>query len=585
MVFNGRTAWLSLVLNILSSDARINVAHLDQLKADVLRYLPEETAQRISASMPYASPPPRQNKIDHFVVLYMENHAADNYFGCMDLPGFDGIKGHSVPKNPDYPSEGIINITCGLAPYVCKSGPGYDTFAGKFAKDGNPHSYPYSKQDDRYSALHGASEGGTAVTMFSPEQIPVKAAIAHNFGVFNKLFSAVPSASSPNHLFTQSATSCGMQANVLYKECGGEDVYFPQPTIYDSLRLHNVSFGLFLNSTCGLDGKPCHGEDPHDPDSASAISTPDVAMKGVARHKDRFFSQTVFYEQASRGTLPSLSWILPPIQACDHPCHDIAKGEGVLKDVYEALRGGPGWNRTLLFVAYDDTGGYYDHMVPPFEGVPADESPCRVPGVHPKCGEQFDFRRLGLRTTSMLISPWVAKGTVFQEPREGPVNTSQFELTSVPSTIKSLFNLSFFLTKRDAWAGSFEELLLDSPRTDTPLHLPDAPLPAKPWDPPPPQDTERTSAGALKDSGPPASHCSSWHGGEETECRGPSHLNLKQLRLIPMFSDMLGIPAPSVSNMTFSEADQWLAKHWREWMSMGSIGTDEQPLSAHIDYV
>ena len=81
-----------------------------------------------------------------------------------------------------------------------------------------------------------------------------------------------------------------------------------------------VSFEIYLNSTCGLDGTPCHGrklptasissrqiqppswhancppslhagEDPHDPDSASAINTPDVAMAGVARHIDRFISQ------------------------------------------------------------------------------------------------------------------------------------------------------------------------------------------------------------------------------------------------------------------------------------------------------
>ena len=58
-------------------------------------------------------------------------------------------------------------------------------------------------------------------------------------------------------------------------------VSFPQKTIYDSLRLHNVSFSFFLNSTCGLDGTPCEGEDPITEDSASAISTPDVAMMGA----------------------------------------------------------------------------------------------------------------------------------------------------------------------------------------------------------------------------------------------------------------------------------------------------------------
>ena len=99
----------------------------------------------------------------------------------------------------------------------------------------------------------------------------------------------------------------------------------------------------------------------------------------------------------------------------------VAKGERLLKDVYQALRAGPKWQQTLLFVAYDDGGGYYDHIVPPFEGVPADESPCHVAGTRntTACGPAFDFRRLGLRSGAMLISPLVERGSVFQEPR-GP---------------------------------------------------------------------------------------------------------------------------------------------------------------------
>ena len=97
-------------------------------------------------------------------------------------------------------------------------------------------------------------------------------------------------------------------------------------------------------------------------------------------------------------------------------------------------------------IVYDDAGGNYDHVVPPFEGVPADDAPCRAP-----CAD-FDFRRLGPRVTALLMSPRVAKGSVVQEPRAGPTNTSQFEHSSVPATVNSLFNLSAFLTKRDAWA-------------------------------------------------------------------------------------------------------------------------------------
>ena len=103
----------------------------------------------------------------------------------------------------------------------------------------------------------------------------------------------------------------------------------------------------------------------------------------------------------------------------DHPCNDVAKGERLLKDICElsasvqkvfstytnvpgvgilthpplvclrvdeALRAGPGWNKTLLAVVYDDAGGTYDHVIPPHEGVPADESPCNI-GNPPAVGD------------------------------------------------------------------------------------------------------------------------------------------------------------------------------------------------------
>jgi hypothetical protein len=208
-------------------------------------------------------------------------------------------------------------------------------------------------------------------------------------------------------------------------------------------------------------------------------------MAGVARHSDRFFSQTQFYAEAANGTLPAFSYFAPAGQASDHPCNDIAKGERLLKDVYEALRAGPKWNETLFLVAYDDIGGYFDPIIPPFEGVPAPNAPCN--SLNEGYPDKFDFRRLGGRSTALLMGGRVPR-RVFQEPQHGPFNTSHFDLASVCATTRTLFNLSTPLTERTMWAGTFEELLLDDPRldTDTPLHLPDAPPAAEPWTPPPP---------------------------------------------------------------------------------------------------
>ena len=168
----------------------------------------------------------------------------------------------------------------------------------------------------------------------------------------------------------------------------------------------------------------------------------------------------------------------------------MAKGDRLLKDIYESLRAGPSWNKTLLAVIYDDAGGWYDQVVPPHIGVPNDAAPCNLDRSPPqlrnlssKCSKNaegkeitsvpFDFRRLGGRAAAMLLSPWVPKGSVMQHPKcsakykaaDGTCvdngrshgtdqgGGAQFEHSSLPATIKSLFNLSGFLTERDSWAG------------------------------------------------------------------------------------------------------------------------------------
>ncbi|MBA0575316.1 hypothetical protein Golob_027899, partial [Gossypium lobatum] len=90
----------------------------------------------------------------------------------------------------------------------------------------------------------------------------------------------------------------------------------------------------------------------------------------------------------------------------------------------------------------------------------------------------FKFDRLGVRVPTIMVSPWIKKGTVISGPK-GPFPNSEFEHSSIPATIKKMFNLSSnFLTHRDAWAGTFEHVVgeLSSPRTDCPEKLPEAAL-------------------------------------------------------------------------------------------------------------
>ena len=277
-----------------------------------------------SAKLPRRMPFP-QSKIEHIVVDFVENRAADHIFGCMlgDHPEFDGIPhqpdgGHwkLFPKTAgsgDGPAKEMVNVTCGTAYQVCNG------------------------------------TANESIRMFSGEQLPIKKALSESFAVFNKMFTSVPGPSWPNHQFSQSATSCGTSSNVMYNACGGTVPQFPQMTIFDSLKLANVPFGIYVNDTCGPNvsqacGDVTPGWGTNTGDAQSTGLDPDVTMAGVARHKDRYFSHSLFYEQAAAGTLPAFVWISPAHEASDHPCFDLAKGERMLKDHYEALRNSPNWS-------------------------------------------------------------------------------------------------------------------------------------------------------------------------------------------------------------------------------------------------
>jgi phospholipase C len=313
---------LALALALASSSATLTheeyAAEVERLR-DTMHTLTREEQDRrleqVRSLMPELKRT-HQDKVENFVVLFMENRAADHTFGCMlgDHPEFDGIPstGHSVPADPNNASAGMVNVTCGGAEFVCKGGNSMSLWDSHFKDPKDAGEYPYGEQDDKYSGLTGA----TTVSMhaFNATQLPIKKAISEEFGVFNKYFSSTPTASTPNHLYAQSATSCGLKDNELYNACGGPTPNFPQMTIYDNLYLNNVSFGIYYNSTCGEDGNQTECQEKWSGGSVY-VGSPDLAMMGVARHVENFEGQETFYEQAAKGTLPSFSFFTPPDEA------------------------------------------------------------------------------------------------------------------------------------------------------------------------------------------------------------------------------------------------------------------------------
>jgi phospholipase C len=97
-----------------------------------------------------------------------------------------------------------------------------------------------------------------------------------------------------------------------------------------------------------------------------------------------------FLAEAKAGTLPAVSWIAPTQKVSDHPPALISDGQTYVTGLIDRIMASPDWRSTAIFLAWDDWGGFYDHVAPP----------------------SVDAQGYGLRVPGLLISPYARKGYI-----------------------------------------------------------------------------------------------------------------------------------------------------------------------------
>jgi phospholipase C len=90
-----------------------------------------------------------------------------------------------------------------------------------------------------------------------------------------------------------------------------------------------------------------------------------------------------------------------------HPLGDVTKGEGLIKATYEAIRNSAAWNSSVLVIAWDEHGGFYDHGIPPAAPAPGDTAPGAKSNT-----AGFTFQQYGPRVPAIVISPLIPKNLV-----------------------------------------------------------------------------------------------------------------------------------------------------------------------------
>jgi phospholipase C len=325
------------------------------------------------------------------------------------------------------PGEGFLATNSqlfGSATAPTDQTPANDGFVSDFA-----YTLGWESKAPTWNVMPGTVPGDI-MAMYTPEMLPVLSGLARGYAVCDQWFSSVPTETMPNRAFACAATSQGHMDD--------KAKTFASQSIFSLLTAHGLDWRIYGYTS----------------DPLTRLTFSDVA--GAPPGHFGLFKD--FQSAAAAGSLPAFTFLEPDFASTgnsQHPNYDVALGEALIHDVYEALRTGPGWNQTLLVVTYDEHGGCYDHVPPPSGATPPDST----------IGEfAFDFRRFGARVPTVLVSPWIEAGSVFRSTDPTPLDH-----TSVLATIERRFGLPA-LTQRDKAAPDIGGALNQTnPRTDDPL--------------------------------------------------------------------------------------------------------------------
>lgn len=364
-------------------------------------------------------------RIQHIVVLMMENHSFDNFFGMLGRgDGFTlGPDGLPTATNP-YPNGQIQHAFRMPATCQLSGTPSQEWLASH-------NAYNNGKMDGFVSTPIGPTDstivGGVAMGYWTGDDLPFTYSLARTFPIGDRWFCSVLGQTYPNRRYLIAGTSAGMTDD------GGLSaalipVPAPNGTIFNLLDNHRISWENYVSSY---------------PTGATPelFLANDATTEGL--HNKPFDD---FFTDAANGALPSFSFLDPDYdtQSQENP-QNIVVGEAMLAQVVQAVGESPLWEKTILLVMYDEHGGYYDHVPPP-RAIPPDAIP---PVVEP--GEQVyeGFARYGFRVPSVVVSPYA---------RRNHVSHVLYDHTSVLAFVERKWNLPA-LTYRDANASDLSDFL------------------------------------------------------------------------------------------------------------------------------
>jgi phospholipase C len=463
-------------------------------------------------------------KVNHIIIVMQENHSFDNYFGALAYaPGSPYHNGNGACSTTDHKCvDGLVcRVTNGVfsctnsnlddngsavvafkATSRCVSPDLDHSWAGTHHEMNflNPNntlknslSDGFVRQNDLTEQIDNGNESPTedqTISFYNRDDLPFYYGLAQNFAISDRQFASVLGPTFPNRSYLMAATSFGH----LTTDDSVPPVVGYQPitgTIFDQLNRHGISWADYF-------------EDVPQDGSFRPVDTHNLPLAAF------------FLQAAGVGTLPQVSFVDPnlgttgtTLEDDEHPPTDIQRGQFHVSNIVNAVRNGPHWKDSIVFILYDEHGGFYDHARPPrapqnsartpdgiFPGQCEDLSLppfSKQPGGGAECSWNFvsttdttlldaealcpalaqnptgpfpascaAFDQLGVRVPMIAVSP-------FSKPSY--VSHVTGDHTSLLKLIENRFMPGVHLTKRDQYANDLEGMFdfNNSPSLNTPV--------------------------------------------------------------------------------------------------------------------
>ena len=343
--------------------------------------------------------------IRHFIFLLQENHTFDNYFGTYGR-GSDGIPpGVCMPNNLDNPQAGCER------PF----------HLGDTAVRDIPHNPVIFRGQFNHGRMNGFVnivrlqdlDSSGVMGYYDDRDLPYYWNLADNFVLFDRFFSSEFGGSGENHMFAVAAAPADPH-NV-------PPHGFTMTTIFDRLQKAGVSWKYYV---AHYDPRITYRSHTTGDRASQVVWVPLLNFARFLdepRLSDHIVPLKQYFEDLAHGTLPAVAFIAPS-GASEHPPGSIQSGERFVRTLINNLIASRYWRSAAFLLAYDDWGGWYDHVPPP----------------------RVDRNGYGFRVPALLMSAYA---------RHGFVDHTVLDFTSALKFIEQNWGLKP-LTRRDARASS-----------------------------------------------------------------------------------------------------------------------------------